>query len=71
MKVKFIMLRVQRFPEILKSVLSDGVEGAVLMTIEGSILCAVSADESTKSSENVVAAVSACVFGNYQQGNVL
>ena len=61
------MLRVQRFPEILKSVLSDGVEGAVLMTVEGSILCAVSLDENN-SAETVVAAVSSCIFGNYEQG---
>ena len=61
------MLRVQRFPEVLKSIVSDGVEGVVLMTVEGSILSAVSADE-TNSAETVVAAASSCIFANYQPG---
>ena len=40
------MLRVLRFPEILKSVLNDGVEGVVLMTTEGSVLSSVSLEKS-------------------------
>lgn len=32
------MLAAKRLPEILRSVLSDGVEGAVIMTSEGSVL---------------------------------
>lgn len=63
------MLRVQRFPEVLKSVLTDGVEGVVLMTVEGSILSAVNVAGSA-APETVVAAVSSCVFANYTQGNV-
>ena len=61
------MLRAQRFPDILRSVLSDGVEGVVLMSAEGSILSSVSLDE-TVSAETAVAAVTSCIFANYQQG---
>ena len=61
------MLRVLKFPEILKSVLNDGVEGVVLMTGEGNILSAVSI-EGAQPAETVVAAVSACIFTNYTLG---
>lgn len=63
------MLRVQRLPEVLKSVLSDGVKGAVLMTVEGSIVSSISADNA-KVSETELAAVASCVYGNYAQGTL-
>lgn len=62
------MLRAQRFPDILKSVLSDGVEGVVIMSAEGSILSSVSIDDdASASAETAVAAVCSCIYANYQQ----
>ncbi len=64
------MLRVQRFPEILKSVLTDGIEGVLLMTTDGSVLSSVSINGNAFT-ETVVAAVSSCIFSNYYQGILL
>lgn len=62
------MLRAQRFPDILQSVLSDGVEGVVIMSAEGSILSSVSTDgEKSEFAGTAVAAVCSCIFANYQQ----
>lgn len=62
------MLRAQRFPDILKSVLSDGVEGVVIMSAEGSILSSVSTDDDPFAcTETAVAAVCSCIYANYQQ----
>ncbi len=62
------MLRVNKLPEVLKSVLHDGIEGCVLMTADGSILSSVSIDGNTIS-ETVLAAIGSTVWSNYSSGN--
>jgi len=67
--LQYFMLRVQRFPAILKTVLSDGIEGVVLMTVDGSIVSSASLNDSGEA-DTVVPAVASCIIANYTQGNV-
>lgn len=65
------MLASKRFPEILRSILSDGVDGAILMTIEGSVLAAdinVGPENAPMITETVFAAISSSIWNNYSQG---
>ncbi len=74
------MLAAKRLPEVLRSVLSDGVEGAVVMTVEGSVMASefISPPSSSPSSsssaaaagvnqllnETSIAAISATIWNN-------
>jgi hypothetical protein len=65
------MLASKRFPEILRSILSDGVDGAILMTIEGSVLASdinLGPESSPILSETVFAAISSSIWHSYNQG---
>lgn len=61
------MLRVDRLPEVLRAILSDGVEGAALMTLDGSVLSAVVSEKSDVNETNL-AAISSSVWSNMKQG---
>jgi len=64
------MLAAKKLPEVLGSILSDGLEGCCLMTNEGSLLCSVSSSSTGAQvvSETSLAAISSSVWGNYLQG---
>ena len=64
------MLRVDRLPEVLRAILSDGVEGAALMTLDGSVLSAVVSKQSGVNETNL-AAISSSVWSNMKQGMYL
>jgi hypothetical protein len=61
------MIRAQKLPEILGSVLHDGILGAVLMTTEGSVISSLFTEQSSLS-ETVLAAVASSIWLNYSQG---
>jgi len=65
------MLSARKIPEVLGSVLTDGLEGACLMSSEGSLLCAVNASQGGTQvvSDTSLAAISSSVWSNYQQGS--
>ena len=65
------MLHSKKLPEVLGSILSDGLEGCCLTTAEGSLLCSVSASSESAQlvSETSLAAISSSVWGNYAQGS--
>ena len=64
------MLAAKRIPEVLRCVLNDGVEGAVLMTVEGGILAHELKTECPSSiTETSLAAVSSSIWNNYVQGS--
>mmetsp|Transcript_19737 Transcript_19737/g.19850 ORF Transcript_19737/g.19850 Transcript_19737/m.19850 type:complete len:121 (+) Transcript_19737:225-587(+) len=62
------MLRVKKIPEVLRTMLSDGISGACLMTLDGSLLSAVFA-ENCKMTETLLAAVTSGIWNSYSQGN--
>ena len=62
------MLAARRLPEVLKSVLNDGVDGCCLMTEEGSILAAAFTEKSTLA-DTSLAAISSSIWNNISQGN--
>ena len=67
------MLASKKLPEILRSVLSDGVEGALIMTLEGSILSSdfISySDISSTINETSLGAISSAIWNNYVQGKL-
>ena len=64
------MLRVDKLPDILRSVLHDGIEGAVLMTVEGGVLSAVLADKADITETNL-AAIASSIWNNMKQGKQL
>jgi hypothetical protein len=65
------MLAARRLPEVLKSVLNDGVDGCCLMTEEGSILAAAFTEKSTMI-DTSLAAISSSIWNNIIQGlNIL
>jgi hypothetical protein len=63
------MLSAKRLPEVLRTALDDGVLGACLMTIDGSVLCSV-ADKTQPDTvnETALAAISSSIMNNYIQG---
>lgn len=61
------MLAARRLPEVLKSVLNDGVDGCCLMTEEGSILAAAFTEKSTMI-DTSLAAISSSIWNNISQG---
>jgi hypothetical protein len=61
------MLAARRLPEVLKSVLNDGVDGCCLMTEEGSILAAAFTEESHMI-DTSLAAISSSIWNNISQG---
>jgi hypothetical protein len=65
------MLSARKIPEVLGSVLTDGLEGACLMSSEGSLLCSVNASQGGTQvvSDTSLAAISSSVWSNYQQGS--
>jgi hypothetical protein len=63
------MLSAKRLPEILRTALDDGVLGACLMTVDGSVLCSVSDKSSLDTvNETALAAISSAIMNNYIQG---
>eukprot|EP01041_Mallomonas_annulata_P002979 gene2979-5846_t len=62
------MLRVQKIPEVLRTALSDGITGACLMTVDGSLLSSVFV-ENSEMTETLLAAVTSGVWNTYSQGN--
>ena len=65
-----VMIRAQKLPEILGSVLHDGILGAVLMTTEGSVICSLFKEEAVVN-ETSWAAVSSSMWVNYSQNSGL
>lgn len=63
------MIRAQKLPEILESVLHDGILGGVLMTTEGSVISSLFTEQSALD-ETMLAAVASSIWLNYVQGNV-
>ena len=61
------MLAARRLPEVLKSVLNDGVDGCCLMTEEGSILAAAFTEKSSMI-DTSLAAISSSVWNNISKG---
>lgn len=61
------MLRVDRLPEVFNTIIADGVEGAALMTLDGSVLSAVVSPKSDVKETNL-AAISSSVWNNMKQG---
>eukprot|EP01038_Epipyxis_sp_PR26KG_P012567 gene12567-16853_t len=65
------MLAARRLPEILQGILNDGIDGACLMTVEGSLLSSafVSSEQlngkSLTDNEITLAAVASTVWENY------
>lgn len=64
------MIRAHKLPEILGSVLHDGIHGAVLMTTEGSVICSLFTEEALLN-ETVLAAVASNIWLNYSQSSGL
>jgi len=62
------MLRIQRLPEVLEAALYDGIDGAVLITAEGSILCSKFTSESDMN-ETKLAAISSNIWNSMSQFN--
>jgi hypothetical protein len=63
-----VMLATGKLNSVMRTILTDGVEGACLMTTEGSPLCSVSLPEG-KVSATGLAAISSSIWSNYAQGN--
>jgi len=69
------MLAAKRFPEILRSMLTDGIEGAMIMTVDGSVLSSDflidegRADLTSPMSETAFAAIVSSIWYNYQQSS--
>ena len=61
------MLAARRLPEVLKSVLNDGVDGCCLMTEEGSILAAAFTEKSSMI-DTSLAAISSSIWNNISKG---
>lgn len=76
-KLTLQMLRVDRLPEVLRSVLGDGVRGAVLMTGDGAALssCLLPTPGSAAAhdgvSETNLCAISSSIWNNMKQGTNL
>jgi hypothetical protein len=62
------MLRIQRLPAILDSILHDGVNGAVLMNVDGSILCSKFLPGSTVT-ETMLAAITSNMWASVTSAN--
>jgi hypothetical protein len=62
------MLATGKLMKVMKTVLTDGVEGACLMTREGTPLCNVSVPAG-ELDETALAAISSSIWSNYAQGN--
>ena len=63
------MLAAKRLPEVLRGVLTDGVDGAVIMTIEGSVLASEFISTLGNINETSLAAISSSIWNNYLQAN--
>lgn len=63
----YLMLAAKRLPEILQGALYDGIEGVVLMTVEGSLISSAFTDNSVVN-ETGLAAIASTAWGNYAQG---
>lgn len=61
------MLAAKRLPEVLRTALHTGVEGACLMTSEGSILSIVFTEDA-QVTETALAAISSSIWNNYTSG---
>ena len=61
------MLAAKKLPQILESELKEGLEGIVLLTVEGSILCS-SFTKTAKVDEISLAAISTSVWAQYSNG---
>lgn len=61
------MLRANKLPEILEASLLDGIHSAVLMTLDGSIICSKLLDDSPLN-ETTLAAIGSSVWLNYSPG---
>lgn len=62
------MLRIQKLPEILDSTLNDGIDGVVLMTAEGSVLCSKFIEDS-KLNETTLAAITSNIWSGIIHSN--
>ena len=62
------MLATGKLMKVMKTVLNDGVEGACLMTVDGSLLCSVSLPGGAVG-ETGLAAISSSLWSNYAQGS--
>jgi hypothetical protein len=62
------MLAARRLPEVLRTVLDSGIEGACLMTADGSLLSSVSAHPGTAMTETTLGALSSSIMSNFSQG---
>ena len=63
------MLAAKRLPEVLKSVLNDGIDGCCLMTEEGSLLAAAFTDKSHLI-DTSLAAIASSIWNNIRQGRL-
>jgi hypothetical protein len=62
------MLAASKLKAVMESMLTDGIDGVCLMTIEGSLLCSVSVHE-TNVTETGLAAISSTIWSNYEQAS--
>ena len=60
------MIAAKRLPEVLKSVLSDGVDGVCIMTDEGSILASAFTDSSPLV-DNSLAAIASSIWSEFSK----
>lgn len=68
-QISYKMLAANRLPEVLKTLLNDGVEGACLMTSDGSLLCSVQANPGKSLvTDTSLAAISSSIMNNFVQG---
>lgn len=61
------MLRANKLPEILEAGLYDGIHSAVLMTVDGSVICSKFLEDSTLN-ETTLAAIGSSIWLNYSPG---
>ena len=62
------MIATAKLNSVMRTLLTDGVEGACLMTSDGSPLCSVSVAEG-KVNETALAAIGSSIWSNYAVGN--
>jgi predicted regulator of Ras-like GTPase activity (Roadblock/LC7/MglB family) len=60
------MLSVHRLQDILETLLTDGIEGVCLVTIDGSIVSSAATGENSKS--NLLAAIASTNYNSFSQG---
>ena len=64
------MLAAKQMPKVLRGVLTDGVDGAVIMTIEGSVLASEILPSCPSTvTETSLAAISSSIWNSYSQVN--